>query len=116
MLVDILVKGGQILAAKPTSKVAAPIIMIELVDGVRCPTIKWKSGSCDTLRERLQQRIYGRLKGLAMERALEIIQENGELSISGEYGSIEIDDKDFEADLKLQEALSPSSSPGPRGI
>jgi hypothetical protein len=102
MLVDVVVKRGEIIGAKPTSEVAAPIIMIELVDGVRCPTIKWRSGSCDTLRERLQNRTYGRLKGKAMEKAYNVVMGNGELNISGEYGSIEIDDKDFEVDLELQ--------------
>lgn len=110
MLIDIIVKGGQILAAKPISKVAAPIIMIELVDGVRCPTIKWKSGSCDTLRERLANREFGRLKGKAMEKAYNVVMENGELNISGEYGSIEIDDEDFEVDLELQNEFIASMS------
>lgn len=110
MLIDIVVKGGQVLAAKPASDMACPIIMVELVDGVVIPAVKWNTGSSDTLNNRLAKRKFGRLKGQALDKALEIIRQSGELSISGEYGSIEIDDKDFEADLGLQKALSPSST------
>jgi hypothetical protein len=37
MLVDVVVSKNEILAAKPASDMAAPIIMVELVDGVVIP-------------------------------------------------------------------------------
>ncbi len=50
--------------------------------------------------------MYGRLKGTALAKAFEIVRDNGGLDIAGEYGSIEIDDKEFEADSKLQDEMS----------
>jgi hypothetical protein len=34
------------------------------------------------------------------------VRHNGGLDISGEYGSIEIDDNEFEADSKLQDEMN----------
>ncbi|HEU4822589.1 MAG TPA: hypothetical protein VFS97_04125 [Nitrososphaeraceae archaeon] len=116
MLVDVVVSKGEILAAKPVSDMAAPIIMVELIDGVIIPSIKWNTATCDTLNQRLSNRTFGRLLGKAMERAIQVVMENGELSISGEYGSIEIDDSDFEIDLELQNSLSSSTANSPRRI
>jgi hypothetical protein len=47
------------------------------------------------LEGRLQDRIYGRLKGAALKEAFKIVRDNGGLDIQGEYGSLEISDKDF---------------------
>lgn len=62
------------------------------------------------MNERLQRRTYGRLKGKALEKALRVVMENGELNIAGEYGSIEINKREFKADLELQKQFIALSS------
>jgi hypothetical protein len=47
------------------------------------------------LEGRLQNREFGRLRGAASKDAYRIVRDNGGLDISGEYGSLEISDKDF---------------------
>jgi hypothetical protein len=47
------------------------------------------------LEERLQRRVFGRLKGAALKEVYRIVGDNGGLDISGEYGSLEINDDDF---------------------
>lgn len=44
---------------------------------------------------RLNHRIYGRLRGKALQKASKIVDRFGGLGTSGEYGSIEIDPNDF---------------------
>ena len=46
---------------------------------------------------RLNNRLYGTLKGQALKKAEKLVNENGGINIPGEYGSLEIDEKDFEA-------------------
>jgi len=46
------------------------------------------------MSDRLQNRVYGRLKGKALKQAFKVVRDNG-LDIAGEYGSLEINDKDF---------------------
>jgi hypothetical protein len=41
--------------------------------------------------------VYGRLKGAALKEGFKVVRDNGGLDISGEYGSLEIDDDDFES-------------------
>jgi hypothetical protein len=41
--------------------------------------------------------VYGRLKGAALKEAFKVVRDNGGLDISEEYGSLEINDKDFES-------------------
>ena len=48
------------------------------------------------LERRLQHRVYGRLKGAALKKAFKVFRDNGGLDISVEYGSLEINDNDFE--------------------
>jgi hypothetical protein len=102
MLVDVVVSKGEVLAAKPASDMAPPIVLMTLVDGVVIPAIKWPTYSNSGLNARLSNRTFGRLKGKALEKALKVVMENGQLNIAGEYGSIEISKKDFEVDLKIQ--------------
>jgi hypothetical protein len=45
--------------------------------------------------ERLNKRVYGNLKGRGLQKAKRIVDRFGGINISGEYGSIEIDEKDF---------------------
>jgi hypothetical protein len=58
------------------------------------------------LNARLENRIFGRFKGAALEEAFKIVRDNGGLDIGGEYGSLEISDSDFEADSKLQNQMN----------
>ena len=51
--------------------------------------------STDTLHTRLGNRTFGKLKRGALKQAFRIIRDNGGLDIAGEYGSLEINDKDF---------------------
>jgi hypothetical protein len=46
---------------------------------------------------RINNRLYGTLKGQALKKAEKLVNENGGINIPGEYGSLEIDEKDFEA-------------------
>jgi hypothetical protein len=44
---------------------------------------------------RLNKRQLGYLKGKALRKAERIVDKNGGINISGEYGSIEVDEQDF---------------------
>ena len=75
--------------------------MVRTQGGDVVPTVRWtKPGSSNTavpgLGLRLKNRIFGKLKGDALAEAYEIVRDNGGLDVSGEYGSIDIDDKEFE--------------------
>ncbi|MGA9150212.1 MAG: hypothetical protein WBZ36_06525 [Candidatus Nitrosopolaris sp.] len=48
-----------------------------------------------TYSNRLNNRIFGNLRGKALKKAQRIVDRFGSISTSGEYGSIEIDSKDF---------------------
>lgn len=57
---------------------APPIIMMKIAGGYAVPTIEWPSySSCSSLNDRLQKRIYGRLRGKALEKAIKVVMENG---------------------------------------
>jgi bisphosphoglycerate-dependent phosphoglycerate mutase len=45
--------------------------------------------------QRLNERVYGYLTGKALRQARKVVDSNGMINVSGEYGSIEIDEKDF---------------------
>jgi hypothetical protein len=45
--------------------------------------------------DRLNKREYGELKGKALSKAERIVNKYGGINISGQYGSIEIDERDF---------------------
>lgn len=45
--------------------------------------------------ERLNKRVRGTLNGAALRKAKRVIDRNGSLNMSGIYGSIVIDEKDF---------------------
>ena len=46
--------------------------------------------------ERLNKRQFVLLKGAAYRKAERIVERYGGINVSGQYGSIEIDEKDFE--------------------
>ncbi len=45
---------------------------------------------------RLNRRTFGRLNGMALRKALRVVEEHGSMSMSGEYGSIMIEEEEFE--------------------
>ena len=51
----------------------------------------WK----DAPSGRLNKRVMGTLKDAALKKANRMIDRNGSLNMSGIYGSIEIDERDF---------------------
>jgi hypothetical protein len=53
--------------------------------------------------KRFENRVFGRFKGAALKEAFRIVRDNGGLDVSGEYGSIEVDDSDFEASEELNQ-------------
>ena len=64
------------------------------------PAIKWLGSesnnySSSGLEERLQRRVFGKLKSAALKEVYRIVRDNGGLDISSEYGSLEIQDIDF---------------------
>lgn len=59
------------------------------------PIIKWPNNFSNGMSERLDNRVFGKLKRGALKQAFRIVRDNGGLDISGEYGSLEVRDKDF---------------------
>ena len=101
MLVDMIVLNHKVVAAKPTKEIVPPIIKVRTESSYVLPAIEC-SGSASSnysgsgLERRLQRRVYGRLKGAALKKAFKVVCDNGGLDISVEYGSLEINDNDFE--------------------
>ena len=87
IIVDVTVANCQISAFKPS----------EQFQNMPMPTndtekiLFWYTVNTN----RLNNRIYGTLKGKALRKAQKLVNENGGISTRGEYGSIEIDEKDF---------------------
>ena len=107
MLVDIIVAKGEIVAAKPIKEMVPPIILVRTESGSLLPAIKWLSNSGNGMNDRLENRVYGKLKGEALKQAFKGVRDNGGLDISGEYGSLEINPKDFvEGSLESSSVLS----------
>ena len=92
------------IAAKPPKNIASPppIILVRTEGGNVLPVIKWNGYESYSWHERLEGRIFGRLKRAALQEALRIVNVNGSLSEAGEYGSLEIDNSEFEVDSNLQ--------------
>jgi len=95
MLVDIVVYNHEVIAAKPTKEEVPPIILIRAESGCILPAIKWNGDESYGWAQRLENRTFGRLKRGALKEVFRIVRDNGGLDVSGEYGSIEINDKDF---------------------
>jgi hypothetical protein len=89
MLVDIVVRNHEVVVAARPTKEMAPIIILERTEGgYVLPAIKWPTGSSDGMNTRLENRVFDRLKGKALEKAFKV-RDNGGLDIAWEYGSIE---------------------------
>jgi hypothetical protein len=107
-----VVRNHEVVAAKPATDAAPPIILIRTESGNVLPVIKWHGYEGYGWKERLENRTFGRLKGAALEQAFKVVRDNGGLDIAGEYGSIEVQDSDFEVDLGLeqrQKEMNPDS-------
>ena len=46
-------------------------------------------------KERLTKRQLGYLKGKALQRAKRLVEKNKDINTRGEYGSIEVDEREF---------------------
>jgi hypothetical protein len=69
MLVDIVIRNHEVVAAEPT-KAVLPITLYRTEEGHVLPAVKWPdrfSGS--GVEGRLQNRVFGRLKGAALKEA-----------------------------------------------
>lgn len=87
IIVDLDVWNCQIRASKPKNQSdPCPIDQIG--------KIRWFQ---NVKSPRLNNRIFGTLKGKALRLAKRVIDREGRINISGCYGSIEIDEKDFVA-------------------
>jgi hypothetical protein len=84
IIIDIDVQNCQIRAAKPVIGIAMPnddvgkTIFFSTMPGAR-----------------LNNRVYGHLKGRGLQKAKRIMDKHGGINVNGEYGSIEIEDGDF---------------------
>jgi hypothetical protein len=103
LLVDIVVRNHEVVAAKPNMKMPVPIILVRTESDNVLPTIKWNGPTTYTLNARLENRIFGKFKGAALKEAQRIVRDNGGLDVGGEYGSIDIEDKEFEASEELNQ-------------
>jgi hypothetical protein len=73
-----------------------PIILARTEGGSVLPVIKRSNNdSCLVANTRLEKKTFGKFKGKALKQAFKIIRDKVRLNISGEYGSLEISDKDF---------------------
>jgi hypothetical protein len=53
----------------------------------------WWRNTMDS--DRLNRRVLGSLSGKALKNAQELVSKNGEINISGEYGSLLVSEEDF---------------------
>jgi hypothetical protein len=85
IIVDVTVANCQIRAARPKHQ-ALPMPTLEAEKFLFWNTVDLK---------RLNDRVYGTLKGNALIKARQLVNREGGISTSGEYGSIEINEEDF---------------------
>lgn len=85
ILVDLDVWNCQIRAFKP--EIQTPLTKSDVEQ-----MLFWKCAPS----ERLCKRVMGTLRGAALEKAKRVINMNGSLNMSGIYGSIDIDERDFD--------------------
>ncbi|SRR6266496_320571 len=87
IIVDITVANSQIRALKPSEQFQNMLMPTNDTEKI----LFWNTVNTD----RLNNRIYGTLKGKALKKAEKLVNENGNLSTSGEYGSLKIREDDF---------------------
>ena len=96
-----IVRNHEVVAAKPTKEIVSPIIKVRTESGYVLPAVEWSGSESSNysgsgLEKRLQRRVYGRLKGAALIEVFKVVCDNGGFDISVEYGSLEINDNNFE--------------------
>jgi hypothetical protein len=74
-----------------TIRAAKPIDQTLVMPNDAGKYIFWNNVNLD----RVNKRQYGSLKGNGLRKAQKIVDKYGTINISGHYGSIEIDEKDF---------------------
>lgn len=84
IVVDIDVWNCEIRAFKPRMQIAMPTDQVSKL-------VFWNTIPI----ERLNERTFGHLRGRALRKAEKIVDREGSISMSGVYGSIIIDEKDF---------------------
>jgi len=84
IIVDINVANCQIRAYRPK-------IQIKMPNDDASKIMFWNTVQA----ERLNSRQPGHLRGRALQKAEKIVNKFGSITTSGEYGSIEIDQRDF---------------------
>jgi hypothetical protein len=69
MLVDIIVRNHEVVAALPPKNIAKPppIILVRTEVGNVLPVIKWNGHESYSWAERLSNRKFGRLRGAALQ-------------------------------------------------
>lgn len=72
------------------------IVYVRILHYAYVYTSFWVGYESYSMRERLDSRTFGKLKGAALKQAYKVVRDNGGLDISGEYGSLEVSDKDFD--------------------
>ncbi len=87
IIVDVTVADNQIRALKPKDE-----YQTMLMPNTDTEKLLWWN-SVDP--GRLNNRLYGTLKGQALKKAQKLVDSQGSISTSGEYGSIEISEEDF---------------------
>jgi hypothetical protein len=85
IIVDITVANCQIRAARPKHQ-HIPMPTLEAEKFLFWNTVDLK---------RLNERDYGTLRGNALIKARQLVNREGRINISGEYGSIKISESDF---------------------
>jgi hypothetical protein len=86
IIVDINVANLEIRALRPLVQTAMPTSEVAKIGW-------WESKEAS--QERLNKRELGLLKVKALKKAERIVNREGGINILGQYGSIEIDEKDF---------------------
>ena len=84
IVIDISVANCHIFALKPEIQIPMPDTDAEKI-------IWW--GTVDL--QRLNKRVAGTLKGNALKKAEKIVDKYGMINMSGEYGSIEVNEDDL---------------------
>lgn len=92
IIVDINVANYTIRGAKPIGQFQNDPMPVNAMPVNEVAKIIWLE---NVNPDRLNYRVYGELKGKALKKAQKIVNANGSLSTSGEYGFITIQAQDF---------------------
>jgi hypothetical protein len=79
MLVDMVVRNHEVVAAKPTKEEVPPIILIRIESDGILPAIKWNRDGSYSWAQSLENRTFGRLKRGALNEAPSTFETKGDL-------------------------------------